>query len=187
LENASCGDGCGFRWLNLVTQIAMELPMGESDPYWKLRPAAPTPADEVCQCATLQSAMLRDALGPNPIYCVVCNGEVPPERLGFDEQLADELASWRCVFRSLYVLWLDSGEYEVWAAEKLSDPIGQVNMTGRSLVSRLNQYVRAYYWWFEDTGADGYAPPRQCPICHHDLADVEGREFGKCDNCSVLV
>lgn len=90
-----------------------------SDPYWKLRPRPPTPEDEVCHCDKLQAVMLRDELGENPIYCLACNGEVFPEPIGFDERLAEEIAIWRSVHQSLYRLWLDSCEYEIWAAERL--------------------------------------------------------------------
>jgi hypothetical protein len=158
-----------------------------SDPYWKLRPPPQTPEDEVCHCVELRAVMLRYALDPNPIYCVVCNGEVLPERLGFDERLAEDIASWRSVQQSLYLLWLDSREYETWALERLSDPNGQVNVVGRDVVKRLNRFVRAYYWWFEDTGADGYVSRQACPVCRQTLAEVEDREFKKCDSCSVLV
>ena len=64
--------------------------------------------------------MLRDALGENPLYCVACNGEVAPERIGFDERLAEDIACWLSLHRSLYQLWLDSGEYENWAEKKAS-------------------------------------------------------------------
>jgi hypothetical protein len=131
--------------------------------------------------------MLRDALSANPIYCVVCNGEVFPERIGFDWRLAEDVARWRSVYRSLYSLWLDSGEYETWAAEKLSDPNGQVNVAGRRVVEALNQFIRAYCWWFENTDRDDYVPAIRCPICGKSLAEVEGREYRKCESCSLMV
>ena len=109
------------------------------DPYWQLRPAAPTSDDEVCRCPAGTEVMLRDGLSDNPLFCVACNGEVPPERLGFDARFAEEIANWLSVYDSLYRLWLDSGEYENWAATRLSDPQSQVNRTGREIVARLNE------------------------------------------------
>ena len=90
-----------------------------TDPYWKLRQTRITENDndEVCQCATLRYVMLRDSLTENPLKCVDCNGEVAPERIGFDERLAEDIAQWRSVFQSLYLLWIDSNEYERWASE----------------------------------------------------------------------
>lgn len=131
--------------------------------------------------------MLRDSLGDNPVYCVACNGEVAPERLGFDAQLAEDIASWRSVHRALYCLWLNSGEYEQWAADRLRDPGGQVNVTGRELAGRLNTIARTYYWWFHDTGACNGQIVSQCPVCQGQLNYSDDRSFGKCEACSVLI
>jgi predicted nucleic acid-binding Zn ribbon protein len=131
--------------------------------------------------------MLRDSLGDNPLNCVECNGEVAPERIGFDAQLAEDIASWRSVHRSLFCLWLDSGEYENWAAERLADPQGQVNVRGREVVERLNSIIRAYYWWFRDTDASDGQISAQCPICRGHIAAAGDRSFGKCDACLVLI
>ena len=150
-------------------------------------PAPPTPEDEECHCDNLQSVMLRGAFTSNPIKCVVCNGEVLPERIRFDWRLAEDIASWRSIFQSLYYLWLDSAEYEAWAAEKLSDPNGRVNVRGRSIVEALNQHLRAYYWWFENTDRDDYVPASRCPICGESLREVEDREYRKCETCSLMM
>ena len=77
------GLGLGWRssaWFKSIGQNIMEPGGKPSDPYWKLRPVGPTPADEICRCADLKGVVLRDSLGENPIHCLVCNGEVPPER-----------------------------------------------------------------------------------------------------------
>ena len=57
---------------------------------------------------------------------------------------------------------------------------------GRDLVERLNHFLRAYYWWFEDMGVENYIPREECPVCRNTLSEVEGREFKKCDSCSIL-
>lgn len=131
--------------------------------------------------------MLRDCLSDNPLYCVACNGQVAPERIGFDDRLAEGIAYWRSLHRSLYLLWLDSGEYEDWAADKLRDPNASVNVTGRSIVQRLNQFVRSYYWWFHDASVDDYVPPERCPICSDHLEQCGDRDFQQCDNCSIVI
>jgi len=157
------------------------------DPYWKLRPTPPTPDDEICRCDHCEQLVLRDSLGENPLYCLICNGEVAPERIGFDEPLADHIHYWRSIHRSLYLLWLDSGEYENWAAEKLREPSGSVNVNGRDIVQRLNEFVRCYYWWFNDTGIDGYVPPERCPSCSGPLSECVDRDLQKCEMCSILI
>jgi predicted nucleic acid-binding Zn ribbon protein len=157
------------------------------DPYWKLRHTPQTPDEEICHCDPCKQLMLRDSFGDSPLYCVACNGEVAPERIGFDARLAEDIASWRSVYRSLYLLWLDSGEYEAWAMERLRDPDGSVNVHGRRIVQRLNEYIRAYYWWFNDIGIEGYVPPEHCPACSGNLAACDDRDFKKCDRCSILI
>jgi Zn-ribbon-containing, possibly nucleic-acid-binding protein (DUF2310) len=157
-----------------------------TDPYWRLRPASPTPDDEICRCPRGAEVMLRDGLTDNPLFCVVCNREVPPERLGFDERFAEEIANWLSVYDSLYRLWLASGEYETWAAARLSDPQGQVNRWGREIVARLNGITPAYYWWFVDTDADADRPS-DCPSCSGPLGEVVGKDFRVCTECRIFV
>lgn len=157
------------------------------DPYWKLRPVPPTPEGEVCHCTTLEAVILQTCFGENPLYCVVCRGEVFPERIGFDGQLAEDIASWRSISHSLHLLRLDSGEYERWAADRLADPDGQVNVVGLGLVQRLNAYVRTYYSWFQDTKAANYESFGNCPRCGCSLAERRGCDYAKCEPCSVLV
>jgi hypothetical protein len=167
--------------------MLQELDAPFNDPYWKLRPSPSTPKDEICRCDPCGQLMLRDSLGHNPLYCVACNGEVAPERIRFGDRLAEDIACWRSVHRSLYLLWLDSSEYEIWAAGKLRDPNGSVNLNGRNIVQRLNEFIPSYYWWFNDTGVDDYVPPEHCPVCAADLVDLADRDFQKCDNCSILI
>src|SRR5207249_2147529 len=95
--------------------------MDSDDPYWKLKPPPPAPHDEVCSCAGQPAIVLRSALSYNPIACADCNLEVPPERLGFSEKLAEEIAFWRTFHDAFFHLWLDSAEFEQWARGQLSD------------------------------------------------------------------
>ena len=158
-----------------------------NNPYWKLRPFPPTPAEDICHCADCRRVMLCDTLTENPLQCFDCRGEVAPERIGFDELLADGIAHWRGVHRSLYLLWLDSDEYETWASERLVDPNGRVNVLGREIVSGLNQFVRAYLSWFHDSELDNSPTPTTCPICELEMEPVEGCSYFKCESCSVLM
>lgn len=102
----------------------------DNDQYWKLRPPTPTPEDEICACNSVTPVVLQSKLSPNPLSFARCNLEVPPERIGFDERLADFLASWRNFHDSFYSLWLDSGEFEEWAKGQLCDPVSAVNTRG---------------------------------------------------------
>jgi hypothetical protein len=131
--------------------------------------------------------MLRDGLTDNPLFCVECNGEVPAERLGFDAEFAEQIANWLSVYDSLYRLWLDSGEYEAWAADRLLDPQGQVSQAGMDIVARLNDLVPTYYWWFMDTEAAEEENPSSCPLCSGPLRECEDRNFRVCAACRILV
>ena len=157
------------------------------DPYWKLRPTAPTPDEEMCHCSMPLGVTLCDLLTNNPISCVECRGEVLPERLAFDEQLSEEIATWLSSHRSLYCLWLSSGEYETWARDRLSDPHGEVNVEGRKIVRQLNHHARAYYWWFQDTDVEDYSPPDMCPNCNKLLCQIEDNDRLVCDTCMIIL
>ncbi|MEE9393216.1 MAG: DUF2310 family Zn-ribbon-containing protein [Planctomycetota bacterium] len=155
------------------------------DPYWKLRPLAPTPVDELCSCAGSPPVMLQPHLSSNPLSCIACNLEVPPERIGFSEALAEKLAFWQSFHNCFYLLWLDSSEFESWAKAQLSNPGSAVNKRALELVSDLNSFRSAYYWWFQDTGAEDFHPPSRCPVCQGELLERYGRNV--CEPCSLVV
>lgn len=95
--------------------------MSAPDPYYKLRPVPTTPEEELCTCLKLSSLVLQPHLTANPITCVACGLEVPPERAGISAELADRVAQWLGFHDAFYTLWLDSGEFESWAREHLED------------------------------------------------------------------
>jgi hypothetical protein len=120
----------------------------------------------------------------NPLACIACNLEVPPERIGFSEALAEELHFFQCFYDCFYYLWLDSREFETWAAEQLADPSSPVNQRGLALVVKLGVYRRAYYWWFQDESADGFAPLSHCPACRAPLS--ERGWVNVCEPCAIV-
>ncbi len=155
------------------------------DPYWRMRPAGPTPADEICSCPDDPPVVLQEHLSEVPLACLWCNGEVPLERLGFSEELAERISLWRSLEAALAALWLDSGEYEQWAQAQLENPRGAVNVRGREIVRELNDFRRAYYWWFVDTPSGDCEPLTACPLCGRELTWAYGSTV--CDPCSVVV
>lgn len=162
---------------------AVELDEGE--PYWKLRPPSATPGDELCTCADRPPIVLQSHLSPNPVACLRCNGEVPPERVGFSGELAERVASWRNLHDALFALWLDSAEYESWACARLEDPNGRVTVRGLEVVRELNGCHRTYYWWFQNASADDFVPTSQCPRCSAALVASFDRLV--CEACSIVV
>ena len=104
-----------------------------NNPYFKLRPQPPTPEAELCACEEISEIYLCNKLGRNPVYCLQCNGGVLPDKPAYGERLAEAIASWNSVSGSLVLLWLDSGEYELWARDRLLDSKGQVNTWGMEI------------------------------------------------------
>lgn len=68
--------------------------MEHPDIYFKLRPPKPTLADELCRCVGRTPIKLMYALSYNPIHCMGCNLEVPPQSLTLSEPLVEEIADW---------------------------------------------------------------------------------------------
>jgi hypothetical protein len=157
----------------------------EHDPYWKLRPPRPTPAEELCSCPDSPAVVLQPHLSANPLVCMACNLELPPERLGFSEALAEKLAFWQTFHDCFFHLWLDSAEFESWARAQLEDTDSPVNKRGRELVSELNTYWPAYYWSFQDSRSADLEPLSGCPACGRHLTERHGRAV--CEDCSILV
>ena len=140
-----------------------------TDPYVKLRAGAPTDLDEICHCAWETPVVLQPHMSRNPLACARCNLEVPPERVGFDAPVADALAAWRDFHDAFYYLWLDSGEFEAWAAAQLRDASSPVNVRGLELTRRVNAWRRCYLWWFQDEAAHNWTSATHCPRCSQSL------------------
>jgi predicted nucleic acid-binding Zn ribbon protein len=135
------------------------------DPLDRLRPPSATPDDEICSCGPGIPIKLMCVLSYNPICCVGCNLERAPATLGLDEMLVQEIAYWRGIYDGIYLMWLDSAEYEEWARAQLVDLSSPVNRRGRALRANLDRLTRCYYWLFEDVSADDYMPLAECPSC----------------------
>lgn len=159
--------------------------MTDNDPYIKLKPAPPTPPEEICVCEQAHPIILCYALSDNPICCAHCRQEIPPEQMKFDRSQVDAIASWRQFYSSFYHLWLDSREYEDWAREILSDPQSPVNERGYKVCAELAPLRPCYYWWFQDTGWESFEPLETCPKCHAELTERFGRLI--CEPCRIIV
>ena len=164
------------------------------DPYRKLRPQLATPSDEICVCGSDTPIVLQAHWSPNPLSCARCNLEVPPERIGLDAPLAEAVATWRQFHEAFDTLWLDSGEYEEWAAVQLSKPTSPVNLRGLALAHRLNERRRCYLWWFWSGGeGEEEAVPGACPRCSQALEvrfsgeRPQGGSLMVCERCSIAI
>jgi len=97
------------------------------DVYQRLRPSTDI---ESCECPSVNGILLVDVLTDNPMHCGSCRKEVDPERLLLTVEETEAVARWFSAADALYRLWLDSGEYEVYAKSCMLDPKGQVNHDG---------------------------------------------------------
>ncbi len=112
-----------------------------------------------------------DALGYNPIHCVICNLEVPPERLNLSQDIVQSIAYWRNLYDAIDRLWLDSSAYERWAKQQLGDINSRVNILGREIQQQLAATHTCYYWYFQDQSDDEYSPFTSCPVCSEPLQE----------------
>ena len=124
----------------------------------------------------------------NPICCLDCNLEVPPERISPPKDVVEMLAHWVGTYGAVERLWLDSADYELWARRELSNINSRINQLGRQAAARLNPLRRCYYWYFQDTSADGYVPISVCPACGQALAPYTTATLRQliCEACSIV-
>ena len=149
--------------------------------YDKLRPWTEI---ESCECVDINGLLLVDLLSDNPIHCDVCRREVDPELINLTTEETESIARWFSAASALYRLWLHSGEYEMYAKERLLDPNGQTNRDGREIARTLTEKLPTRLWLFHDTD-DG--EPKDCPVCCNPLnADVKWGT-GKCVACFIHI
>ncbi len=162
--------------------------MSEKEFYERLRPPEPTSPSELCSCRPETPVKLMNALGYNPIYCIICNLEVPPERLNLSEDIVQSIVHWRDLYNAIDYLWLDSSVYESWAKQQLRDMNSRINVLGREIQRELATIHRCYYWYFQDESDDEYSPLTTCPVCNEPLQEYPGGIFKQrvCENCGVI-
>jgi hypothetical protein len=161
------------------------------EPYAKLRPAPPTPRDEICSCAPARPIMLMSALSDNPVHCLDCNLEVDPASLPLPEALVDAVAHWSWIAGAIHALELDSGPYEQWAQAELLDLESPVNQEGLALRQVLDATRRSYYVLFQplDVRSGAFIVPEACPSCGRPFGAYSGARFPRllCQKCSLVL
>lgn len=150
------------------------------DVYAKLRPWTDI---ESCECDSVESLfLLVGLLTDNPLHCGVCRREVDPERIELTIEETEAVAAWYSPANALYLLWLDSGEYEDYAKARLLDPQGQINCAGLKLAATLSTRIPTRLWLFRDTDD---SEPTACPVCGAGL-NLEVRwGTGCCAQCML--
>ena len=135
--------------------------MTEAD--WRLKAPPDTPKDELCRCEPAPPWKLMSTLGFNPVHCIQCNLEVPPERMNLDAMLVQELVFWNDVYGAFETLWLDSGEYEQLAAQEMADLNSPVNQRGLQICRKVSEISTCFYYFWRDE--ESTEAPDVCPLC----------------------
>lgn len=162
--------------------------MNNFDPIEKLQPPLKTPPSEICSCTGTRPIKIMSSLSFNPLHCIDCNLEVAPESLNLSLEMIEEIASFRDIYYSIDLLWLDSGEYEAWALLQLSDIHSPVNRRGLELCQRVNHLRCCYYWYKQDQSADDFVPITHCPQCGQPLVEYKEGIFVQliCEQCRII-
>ena len=170
---------------------AVARPVQAEDRYSKLRPALPTPQDEICSCVPPRPIMVMSALSDNPLHCLDCNLEVDPAALPLPEALVDAVAHWSRIAAAIHALELDSGPYEQWAQTELLDLQSPVNQEGLAVRQMLDPIRRSYYTLFQQLEIDygGCVVPDACPACRGPFGAYSAGRFPRlvCQTCSLVL
>jgi hypothetical protein len=129
-------------------------------------------------------------LSENPLHCLRCNGEVPPERLQLQPPEVDAVAHWNSVFGAIDSLELDSGPYEAWARSQLLDPKSPPNVEGLAVARSLNRVRKCYFWFFQPVDLDDDVEPRStCPVCEGPLISYDDGLYPQrlCENDDIVL
>jgi hypothetical protein len=150
------------------------------DIYAKLQVPEATPEDEICSCSGAPPIKLmsrRQVGGFNPIHCLDCNLEVPPQRLELSADIVEEIASWDWEHGALATLELASGSYETWAQSRLLDTESPTNIAGRALAGKLSAFRPCYAWFFQPQADPTWQPRTTCPVCGKSLEQYDAGIF----------
>jgi hypothetical protein len=160
------------------------------DPYLRLRPMPPTPTDELCSCPGCPPMLLMWAIGPNPMHCLHCNGEIEPAALPLPVDLVDPVAHWAMLDGAIEHLELDSGPYEQWAQRELLDLKSPVNIEGLALRRKLDGIRRCYFVLFQLMDGSGtFVVPPACPQCGGAFQGFKNDRFTRllCEACGLAL
>jgi len=129
------------------------------------------------------------SLGFNPIHCLECNLEVPPELLELGAELANAIAHWLRTYGAIDALELQSADYEQWARAQLMNPQSPPNREALELARRLNELVPTYFWFWQPEGDDDWQPPSSCPVCGGVLVSRDSGLFPQllCEQDRIVV
>lgn len=162
-----------------------------------LRRLGSVDSSDLCHCKRVTYLVLKEVLGSNPFHCLLCNGVLHPLRLlrlPISSSLWDDILAWNAVAVAIDHLWLDSSDYEHWAARQIYDIRSALNHRGLDLVRRIAKCHRCYYYvegeW--DKHALDSTVLRRCPVCCRSFISKGVRQRKQpvrmlaCDRCLTV-
>ena len=128
------------------------------------------------------------AISSNPVHCMRCYLEVPPENLKLTAETIQGLVYWNALYEAIYRLWLDSDEYEAWGRGELSNLESRVNRMGRDVVRDLSNARRTFYWCFQDQSVEAFNAFTHCINCARKISPYEDSTVNQlvCEDCSLV-
>ena len=144
---------------------------------------------ERCRHRPVRACKLMWAATESPLWCLRCERGVSLRRLPLDDGTHSQIAEWSRAFANIYTLWVDSGNYEAWAARQLFDLASPLNRHGLAIASELSQSLDCYYW-FDLDRSEEIEPVQleECPSCGEplDVAEEAKRPALVCENCRII-
>lgn len=134
-------------------------------PTASLQQPTGTSIEQPCHCDATSTVLLMARYESSPLVCAKCNMSRPIANVDVPQDLSLELRRWHKNFEALYQLWIDSGSYASFAKANLESTKSPIVLTALDLTRRLNTYLPAYYFNFEDLSAEDSEEAATCPAC----------------------
>jgi hypothetical protein len=130
---------------------------------------APAPGRVPCLCPIRRALVLRGHPGGLALWCSDCDQSVPFDGSRLPAPCLLEVRRFARQFDHIYGLWLESSEYERWAADELFRAGSALNRLGRVVAFHVSATFPCLYALASDPTTaideDGSAIVPACPVC----------------------
>lgn len=125
------------------------------------------------------------------IHCGGCRGLVALPGLPLSVELREELTRWAVHYHPIQSLWLESGDYETWAARQMERSDSKLNLNGMKLAGKVEETtgIPTYYWLHSYRVSRNVMKQLACPKCAHPFSSSEfaGQEgLYVCEGCRIV-
>lgn len=126
------------------------------------------------------------------IRCGGCRGLVALTSLPLSVELRQGLTAWADDYHHVQMLWLASGDFEVWAGKQMDRPNSKLNANGMSLAAEVEKVtgVPTYYWLHSYRVSKRIMQqPLSCLKCGQPFTSNEfgsQKELYVCETCRIV-